>query len=250
MKRHLCGVHAVREALSGHARDLAVVYIAGDTARGPLAELAALAREARVTVEPRSAQELDVLAAGVRHQGVVAVSGVDYPYVDLDALATRAFARTKAPLVVCLDEVTDPHNFGAILRSVVAMGADGVVTLKDRAAPVTAVVVRASAGATEHATIARVVNLARALDQLIQKGFRVVGLDAEGAAALHEVDCTGPVALVVGSEGSGLRRLVRERCDVLARIPLAGPVASLNASVAAGIAVYEVTRQRIVAAAS
>lgn len=250
MKRHLCGVHAVREALSGRARDLAVVYITGDATRGALAELVALAREARVTVEARSAQELDVLAGALRHQGVIAVSGVDFPYVDLDALVSRASARSAAPLVVCLDEVTDPHNLGAIVRSAVAMGADGVVTLKDRAAPITAVVVRASAGATEHATVARVVNLARALDQLTQKGFRVVGLDAEGSAMLYEVDCTGPVALVVGSEGSGLRRLVRERCDVLARIPLTGPVASLNASVAAGIAVYEVTRQRLAATAT
>lgn len=244
MKRYLCGVHAVREALASHARDLAVVYLAGDVSRGPLAELATLAKSLRVAVEPASTPALDALAGGLRHQGAVAVAGGDYPYVDLDALLERARLRSAQPLVVCLDEVTDPHNLGAIVRSAVALGADGVVTLKDRAAPVTSVVVRTSAGATEHCAIARVVNLSRALEALSRAGYRTVGLDAEGAAALDAVDLTGPVALVVGSEGSGLRRLVKERCEVLARIPLEGPVASLNASVAAGVAIYEVTRQR------
>jgi len=244
MKRHLCGVHAVREALASHAKDVAVVYVTGDAARGPLAELSALARSQRVTVEETTSEALDALAAGLRHQGVIAVAGGDYPYVDLDALLERARARSGSPLVVCLDEVTDPHNLGAIVRSVVALGGDGVVTLKDRAAPVTPVVVRTSAGATEHCAIARVVNLSRALDTLEREGYRTVGLDMAGATDLEAVDLTGPVALVVGSEGSGLRRLVRERCSVLARIPLQGPVASLNASVAAGVAIYEVTRQR------
>lgn len=244
MKRHLCGVHAVREALVSHARDLAVVYLVDDSARGPLAELATLARNARVNVELRDAQALDALSGPVRHQGVVAVAAGDYPYLDLETLLAKARKRTETPLFVALDEVTDPHNLGAIVRSVVALGADGVITLKDRAAPVTPVVVRASAGATEHAAIARVVNLSRALESLSRLDVRTVGLDAEGTADLEAVDLTGPVALVVGSEGSGLRRLVRERCDVLARIPLSGPVASLNASVAAAIAIYEVTRQR------
>ncbi len=250
MKRHLCGVHAVREALNGHPRDLAVVYVSEQPTRGPLTEISTLAQAARITLEVRTSAELDALAAGVRHQGVVAIAAGDYPYVDLDTVMARAKARSPSPLLVALDEVTDPHNLGAIVRSTVALGGDGVITLKDRAAPVTPVVVRASAGATEHASIARVVNLSRALETLSQRGFRTVGLDAEGSADLEAVDLTGPVALVVGSEGYGLRRLVRERCDVLARIPLGGPVASLNASVAAAIAIYEVTRQRRAAYAS
>lgn len=244
MKRHLCGVHAVREALASHARDIVVVYVVDDAPRSPLGDLATLARNARVSVELRTSAELDALAGSVRHQGAIAVAGVDYPYLDLDGLLARARKRSPSPLLVALDEVTDPHNLGAIVRSVVALGADGVVTLKDRAAPVTSVVVRASAGATEHAAIARVVNLSRTLETLSREDVRTVGLDAEGSVNLEEVDLTGPVALVVGSEGSGLRRLVKERCDVLARIPLSGPVASLNASVAAAIAIYEVTRQR------
>lgn len=244
MKRHLCGVHAVREALASHARDVAVIYATGDITRGPLAEIAALARDARVPVELRDARVLDALAGPVRHQGVIAVSGADYPYADLEGLLAKARARSERPLLVALDEVTDPHNLGAIVRSAVALGADGVITLKDRAAPVTSVVVRASAGATEHVTLARVTNLARTLEALSREGYRTVGLDAEATVDLDALDLTGPTALVVGSEGSGLRRLVRERCDVLARIPLMGAVSSLNASVAAGVALYEVTRQR------
>ncbi len=245
MKRHLCGTHAVRESLAARPRDVAVIYVADEASNGPFAEILATARRAGATVEHRSVQALDALARGIRHQGVIAVTAGDYPYVDLDALLDAAAA---PGLVVALDEVTDPHNFGAVVRSAVALGAHGVVTLRDRAAPVTAAVVRASAGATEHCRIARVTNLSRSLEVLHGRDYRVVGLAAEGTVDLEAIDLTGPVALVVGSEGHGLRRLVREGCDVLARIPLAGPVASLNASVAAAVALYEVARQRRAAA--
>jgi 23S rRNA (guanosine2251-2'-O)-methyltransferase len=244
MKRHLCGVRAVLEALRADPRAVALVYVTDASPRGALAEVIAAAQAAKVTVEPVEVAQMDALAKGVRHQGVVAVSGADYPYLDLDALLAKVQSRGGAPLLVALDEVTDPHNFGAIVRSAVALGAHGVITLKDRAAPVTATVVRASAGATEHASIARVTNLSRALETLRDEGYTAVGLAGEGAAALRDIDLRGPMVLVVGSEGSGLRRLVRERCDHLARIELAGPVSSLNASVAAGIALYEAMRQR------
>lgn len=241
MKRHLCGIHAVREALVAHPRDIVTVYSLREQLAGTCAEIVTLAQKHKVPVEVRSAAELDALARGVRHQGVIAVAGNDYPYLDLDALLARC---GDPALMVALDEITDPHNFGAIVRSCVALGADGVITLKDRAVPVTSTVVRASAGATEHCAIARVTNLARTLETLRSKDLRVVGLDADGTVALEDLDLTSPLTLVVGSEGSGLRRLVREGCDVLARLPLAGPIASLNASVAASIALYEVGRQR------
>lgn len=244
MKRHLCGVRAVLEALRADPRAIALVYVSDASPRGALAEVIQAAQAAKVAVEPVSSVQLDGLAKGVRHQGVVAVGGADYPYLDLDALLARARGLSSTPLLVALDEVTDPHNFGAIVRSAVALGAHGVITLKDRAAPVTATVVRASAGATEHASIARVTNLSRALESLRDEGYAAVGLAGEGAVPLRELDLTGPTVLVVGSEGTGLRRLVRERCDRLARIDLAGPVTSLNASVAAGIALYEASRQR------
>lgn len=244
MKRILCGVRAVSEALRADPRNINLVHVSDASPRGALAEVIQLAQAAKLTVEPTDALALDALAKGVKHQGVIAVCGGDYPYLDLDALLQHARARSDAPLLVALDEVTDPHNFGAIVRSAVALGAHGVITLKDRAAPVTATVVRASAGATEHAAIARVTNLSRALERLRDEGYTAVGLAGEATASLRDLDLRGPLVLVVGSEGSGLRRLVRERCEHLARIDLAGPVTSLNASVAAGVALYEAVRQR------
>lgn len=244
MKRILCGVRAVSEALRADPRNINLVHVSDASPRGALAEVIQLAQAAKLTVEPTDALALDALAKGVKHQGVIAVCGGDYPYLDLDALLQHARARSDAPLLVALDEVTDPHNFGAIVRSAVALGAHGVITLKDRAAPVTATVVRASAGATEHAAIARVTNLSRALERLRDEGFTAVGLAGEATTSLRDLDLGGALVLVVGSEGSGLRRLVRERCDHLARIDLAGPVTSLNASVAAGVALYEAVRQR------
>ncbi len=245
MKRILCGVRAVSEALRADPRNINLVHVSDASPRGALAEVIQLAQAAKLTVEPTDALALDALAKGVKHQGVIAVCGGDYPYLDLDALLVHARAKQRfAPLLVALDEVTDPHNFGAIVRSAVALGAHGVITLKDRAAPVTATVVRASAGATEHAAIARVTNLSRALERLRDEGFTAVGLAGEATSSLRDLDLRGPLVLVVGSEGSGLRRLVRERCEHLARIDLAGPVTSLNASVAAGVALYEAVRQR------
>jgi 23S rRNA (guanosine2251-2'-O)-methyltransferase len=210
----------------------------------PSQQVSAIASEAEragVALERRSPEALDALARGTRHQGVAAISAKDYPYVDLDSVLESASAN---PLLVALDEITDVHNFGAIVRSAVALGADGVITLRDRAAPVTPAVVRSAAGATEHARIARVTNLARTLEAVSERGFTSVGLDGAGDRVITDVDLRGPIVLVVGSEGRGLRRLVRERCDLVARIPMHGPIGSLNASVAAAIALYEAKRQR------
>ncbi len=249
MKRHLCGPHAVLEALRARPADVAVVYTLDPSPKGAVGEVVRAALDRRVAVEASTPDALDALAGGLRHQGVVAVSAGDYPYLDLDTLLSQV-ADPARGLLVALDAITDPHNFGAIVRSSVALGADGLITLRDRAAPVTGTVVRASAGATEHARIARVTNLAQTLSQLSGAGWSCVGLAGEADTALDDVDLSGPTVLVVGSEGDGLRRLVRARCDVVARIPLAGPVASLNASVAAGVALYEVVRQRLALAAS
>ena len=219
---------------------MAVVYVeAGSAQRN--AELAALANARNVRCEERTRNELDALARSQPHDGVLAIAG-DYPYLALDELIDRA---KPAPLFIALDQVTDPHNFGAIVRSAVGLGADGVITLKDRAAPVTAAVVRASAGATELARIARVTNLARSLHELQDSGLQIVGLDMGGNSELRTVEYSpaGRI-LVVGSEGSGLRRLVREQCDVVAFIAMGGALQSLNVSVAAAIALYESAGQR------
>jgi 23S rRNA (guanosine2251-2'-O)-methyltransferase len=235
MKRLIVGPRAVSEAIRAHAAELAVLYVAED-ARSELRELAEEAIRRKLAVEPRAPAELDALAKGQKHQGVVAIAGA-YPYLSLEELLASLPDRA---LLVALDEITDPHNFGAIVRSAVALGGSGVITLKHRAAPVTPVVVRASAGATEHARIARVANLVQALDSLRERDFEVLGLAAEGTTELHALAASGAQrrVLVVGSEGRGLRRLVREHCSELVRIPLPGPIASLNASVAAAIALY------------
>lgn len=238
MKRLVLGPRAVAEALRGQAGELSVIYVA-DEGRREMAELVEFARKRNVVVEQRTPDELERLAKGDRHQGVLAIGG-SYPYLSFEELADKL---PEMPLLVALDEVTDPHNFGAIVRSAVAFGAHGVLTLKQRAAPVTPVVVRASTGATEHARIARVTNLANTLQQLAKEGYDVIGLAAEGAVDLRAIQRSRPTCLVVGSEGYGLRRLVRERCTQLARIPMDGPIASLNASVAAGIALYALRAQ-------
>ncbi|GAB4210595.1 MAG: 23S rRNA (guanosine(2251)-2'-O)-methyltransferase RlmB [Sandaracinaceae bacterium] len=239
MKRLLLGPHAVLEAVRARPASVVVVLVTNQAERAQRAALDEI-RARGVRVEARPAVELDALASGGRHQGLLAVAGA-YPYASWEAVSGLP-ARS---LLVALDEITDPHNFGAIVRSAVAFGVDVVLTLKDRAAPVTPVVVRASAGATEHARIVRVTNLARSLDALREDGFSVVGLDAEGTVEIGALPPTdrGRV-IVVGSEGHGLRPLVRKRCDVLARIPISDRIGSLNASVAAGIALYAASLQR------
>ena len=239
MKRLLLGPHAVLEAVRGRAGQIAVVFVASNAERGHKAALDEI-RSRGVRIEGRPPEELDAIADGTRHQGLLALAG-EYPYVGPDVLETLG----DDVLLVALDEITDPHNFGAIVRSAVAFGADAILTLKDRAAPVTPVVVRASAGATEHARIVRITNLARTLAALRDEGRQIVGLAAEGEVAVTDLPPAerGRV-LVVGSEGHGLRPLVRKQCDVLARIAMPGRIASLNASVAAGIALHAVSRQR------
>ena len=234
MKRLIVGTRAVAEAIRANASDISIVYVA-EEARRDLAELAETAQRQKVPVEERSAAELEKLAKGLKHQGVIAITG-SYSYLSLEELLEKLPERA---LLVALDEITDPHNFGAIVRSAVALGADGLITLKHRAAPVTPVVVRASAGATEHARIARVANLVLTLDQLRDRDFDVLGLAGEGATDLAQYRDSGRSrVLVVGSEGKGLRRLTREHCSELLRIPMLGPIESLNASVAAAIALY------------
>jgi 23S rRNA (guanosine2251-2'-O)-methyltransferase len=240
MKRLLLGLGAALQALRQAPQQVAVEYV--DTAKSPRpGALLILAGARNVRCEERTRDEMDALARGQGHDGVLAIAG-EYPYVAIDELLERA---GPAPLLVALDQVTDPHNFGAIVRSAVGFGADGVITLKDRAAPVTAAVMRASAGATELARIARVTNLARTLAELQDGGLQIVGLDMSGQVALKDVafSAAGRV-LVVGSEGSGLRRLVREQCDVVAKIAMHGALQSLNVSVAAAIALYESAGQR------
>ena len=237
MSRILAGRRAVLEALRGHAKVHRVVMESDD--RFPDVREAAQAKGVPVAIAERV--QLDRLAEGVRHQGVLAMAD-PYRYLDVDELVERSGRRA---VFVALDEVTDPQNLGAIIRSATTLGLDGVVIPKHRAAGITPAVVRASAGATEHAAIARVTNLQRTLLSLHESGMEVIGLDAGGDIDLRDLEpAHGKRVLVVGSEGKGLRRMVRQRCDIMVHIRQEGPMDSLNASVAAAIAMYEVAAKR------
>lgn len=211
---------------------------------GPqIQEILSLAQAASVPVQTAPRHELDRRAATKHHQGVIAAVAAAR-YTGIEALIAGAQAGGAPPLIVVLDGIQDPQNLGAIARTLDAAGGHGLVVPERRAVGVTPGALRASAGALEHVPVARVTNLSRAIEELKRAGIWAVGLDMAGAHAYTEVDFTRPTAIIVGSEGEGLSRLAREKCDVLAAIPLKGKLASLNASVAAAIALYEAVRQR------
>lgn len=237
------GRNAVLEALRA-GRALDKVYIARGETDKALAHIAGLARERGVSVSDCDRRKLDAMSVTKAHQGVIAVCAVR-EYASLDDILALAEFRGEAPFVVVCDEISDPHNLGAIIRSAECVGAHGVVIPKRRSAGLTAVVGKTSAGAAEHLPVARVANISAALQELKDRGLWVYGAAAEGSSPMWETDLTGPLALVIGSEGEGLGRLVRERCDFLVSIPLRGKVGSLNASTAAAVLMYEVLRQKL-----
>jgi len=232
------GVNPVLEAL--RARRVTMLRVAGRHDER-LAMVLRLASEQQVTVKRVPVDELDRAARSGHHQGIVADVRDGATAMTLDDLIAGA---AQPALIVVLDGIEDPHNLGAILRTVDAAGGDGVVRQSRRAAPLGGATAKASAGAVAHVRVADVVNIARALETLKKAGIWTVGLAGDGPKRYDEIDLTLPTALVVGAEGTGLRRLVREHCDWLASIPMSGQVGSLNVSVAAGIALYEAVRQR------
>ena len=231
------GINPVLEALRAGRVDGIRLSHRGDNRVNAVIDAA---KKAGVPIKRVDANELDRASNGGVHQGVVAV------VQDRESLSAEDLARgaTGPPLIVVLDGVEDPHNVGAILRTVYAAGASGVVRQERHAAPLGGATAKASAGAVSHVKMAEVVNIARAIEILKDSGVWTVGLAGDAPKRYDEVDLTLPTALVVGAEGTGLRRLVRERCDWLVRIPMAGHVQSLNVSVAAGIALFEAVRQR------
>jgi 23S rRNA (guanosine2251-2'-O)-methyltransferase len=235
------GIHPVLEAL--RAGRVSVVRIA-DKEGARVREIVELAARTGVLVQRESAERLEGRARGRVHQGVVAELTASNSY-DVAGLVRGAAA---APFLVVLDGVEDPHNLGAILRTADAAGVDGVVVQDRRSAARSGVAAKASAGAISHIRLAEVVNVARALDELKELGVWTVGLAGEAAQVYDQVDLTGPIAVVLGAEGPGMRRLVREKCDFLVSIPMAGHVGSLNVSVAAGVVLFEAARQRRVTA--
>ena len=236
------GRNALSEALrSGRTIDK-VFIAAGETDQG-LQRLAAQAKEAGAVVVPVDRRKLDYMSATGAHQGVIALAAAR-EYCSLDDILQEAADRGEAPLIVICDELTDPHNLGAILRSAECAGAHGVVIPKRRSVGLTAVVAKASAGAVEYMKVARVTNITAAIEDLKSKGVWIFGTAAEGSIPMYDADLKGPTAIVIGNEGDGMSRLVRESCDVTVHIPMKGKISSLNASNAASILLYEAVRQR------
>jgi len=239
MMNWLTGFHAVEEALAG-GRALDRIVIASGRHGERLEAIVRLAKSRGVPVRFEDRQQLDRLAGTREHQGVVALAAAK-PAVELVDLLREKAARG---LLVLLDGVEDPHNLGAIVRTSLAAGASGVVIPERRAAGLTDAVERASAGALAHLPVARVKNLVRAMEEMKEAGYWLVGLDERAEMSYTEVDLKSSIGIVLGGEGEGLHELTRKRCDFLVSIPTTGPVRSLNVSVAAGVILFEVVRQR------
>lgn len=236
------GRNPVLEALRAD-RPVERLFVASDTSSGPVAALLEEARRRGIVVQRTDRRQLDRMAAGKVHQGVVAVAA-PVQYAELDEVFAAAESKGEDPFVLVLDEIQDPHNLGSLLRSADGAGVHGVLVPARRSAGLTMTVARTSAGAVHYVPVVQATNIARTLTQLKERGLWVVGADMSGPEDLWGADLQGPVALVVGGEGKGLGRLVRETCDFVVRIPTVGRVNSLNAGVAGALLMFEVARRR------
>ena len=236
------GRNAVIEALrAGTAIDK--IYIARGETDAALGHIASTARNKGIVVTEADRRKLDGMSRTKSHQGVIAVAAVR-EYASVDDILNAAREKGEAPLIVVCDELSDPHNLGAVIRTAECAGAHGVIIPKRRSAGLTAVVAKTSAGAVSYLPVARVPNLTAVLKELKERGLWVYGAAADGGTRLYDADLKGPAAIVIGSEGDGLGRLVREQCDFLVSIPMRGRINSLNASAAAAVVLYEAVRQR------
>ena len=237
------GRNAVIEALrAGVAIDK--IFIAKGEADSSLGHIASAAREKGIVVVDADRRKLDGMSRTHSHQGVIAQAAVR-AYASVDDILSAARERGEKPLIVVCDELSDPHNLGAVIRTADAAGAHGVIIPKRRSAGLTAIVGKTSAGAVAHVPVARVPNLPALLKELKEEGVWIFGAAMDGSTPLHQADLKGPAAIVIGSEGSGLGRLVEENCDFTVSIPMFGKINSLNASAAAAVLLYEAVRQRM-----
>jgi 23S rRNA (guanosine2251-2'-O)-methyltransferase len=235
------GIIPVLESLRAQRRGLQRIFVAKASQGDRINEILQAAKRAGVPVERRDRESLDDMARHARHQGVVGLLTGKSTYVDPQTVLEHLGPK---PLVVLLDGIEDPHNLGAILRSCEGAGVDGVFLPEHRAAGLTDTVAKTSAGAVEHLRVARVTNLVPLIEELKQRGLWVVGVEGDGKTSYADFDLTVGLALIFGSEGRGMRRLVKERCDGIVSIPMRGRLNSLNVSVAAGVVLFEVLRQR------
>lgn len=238
----IVGKNPVIEALRS-GRTINKIWIAEGTNKNLMGPIFALAKEQGVIVTTANRKKLDTLASTDNHQGVIA-SVAAYDYVEVEDILRRAEEKQEPPFILLLDELEDPHNLGSILRTADAVGAHGVIIPKRRSVSLTATVAKASAGAINYVPVARVTNLVRTIEELKERGVWIAGTDASAKQDFRQGDFTMPLGVVIGSEGKGISRLVRENCDYLYSLPMAGNVTSLNASVAAALLMYEVYRSR------
>ncbi len=241
--QYVYGVHAVAALLANPHRVTKVLYLTQDRVDKRVQELLALAQEAHVPVERLAAQKMEQRFPDFIHQGVVAVAAKLPEYVETD-LCLLLESSKKPSLILILDGVTDPHNLGACLRSADAAGVDFVIIPKDKNATITPVVSKVACGAAESMPVVRVTNLARAMEIIKQEGVWIYGASGDAEELVYHLDCKTSMAIVLGAEGTGMRRLTRDQCDGLFALPMLGTVTSLNVSVATGVCLYEVVRQR------
>lgn len=238
----IAGRNPVNEALHS-GRNIECIYISKGELSGSVKVITALAKEKQIPIKEVDRKKLDYMTNHASHQGVVALAAIK-EYSSIDDMFSLAESRKEKPFIVVLDEIEDPHNLGAIIRTAECAGVHGIIIPKRRAAGLSGIVAKASAGAYEYMPVARVTNIPAAIDELKEKGCWIYGADMDGQTYCNS-DLRGACALVIGSEGKGLGRLVREKCDVILSLPMLGNINSLNASVAAGVLIYEFTRQRL-----
>lgn len=237
----VAGRNAVMEVLKG-SRSVNRLLVANGSAEGSMREIIAVAKEKGINIQFYDRSKLDAMAPGIRHQGVLAqVPPVQY--AELENILQIARDRNEPPFIVLLDELEDPHNLGAILRTADAAGVHGVLIPKHRSCPLSATVAKTSAGAVEHVPVARIGNMVQTIKRLKKEGLWVAAADMDGTD-YYDTDLTGSLLLVIGSEGQGVGRLIKEQCDFVVRIPMVGKINSLNASVAGSILMYEAMKQR------
>ncbi len=236
------GRNSIMEALKAN-RTINKLFVSKGEREGSIRQIVAIARQKGIIITEVEKNVLDGMSSTRSHQGVIAFVSVK-EYVEVDDILQIAQEKGKAPFIIILDEIADPHNFGAILRTANAVGAHGVIIPKRRAIGLTSAVSKAAAGAVEYVPVARVTNISQTIEYLKKNNIWIVGTDSTGEKAFYDSDLKGPVALIVGSEGEGMGKLIREKCDFVVNIPMQGEISSLNASVAAAIVMYEILKQR------
>jgi len=247
-EEYVAGKHPVLEALKA-GRSINKIFVSAQAQRSLVQPILEEAKTRGIVVQQVDKSKLDRLVPDIQHQGVVAQAAA-VAYADVDELLARAAEKGEAPFLVLLDEIEDPHNLGSILRTADCTGVHGVIVPKRRSAGLTVVVAKTSAGAVEYVPVARVANLVQTMEKLKEAGLWIAGADVGAQEGFYDTNLTGPLAVVIGNEGQGLSRLVKERCDFILSLPMVGRINSLNASVATGVILYEVVRQRGQAAKS